>query len=189
MYKKIILIFIFISSLCISGCGKSEDEAFAGVEDIANNNQINIHFDWMDHQLSDEDSSQFYFTLTDTKTHKQGFISCGAVPEEGKLGIKISTEGNVWRIGNIYFEPAQTEYNFLIVGDDEEIDQQLKDAADWSLTPLLDNYHIWLDDVVEYPNMKTEREPIDLCYVTDSNSGTHYLITLNYVWNERVNGK
>lgn len=93
--------------------------------------------------------------------------------KQGKLGIKISTDENVWRIGSLHFEPAQTEYNFLIVGDDEEIDQQIIDTANWSLTPLLDNYHIWLDDVVDYSKIETERESIDLCYVTDSNSGTH----------------
>lgn len=85
MYKKILLILCFVSILCISRCGISKDEAFVGVEDVVDKNQINIHFDWMDHQLSDDDSSQFYFTITDTKTHKQGFLSCGIVPKEGKL--------------------------------------------------------------------------------------------------------
>lgn len=188
MNKKIILIFILITMFFISGCGKSEAEAFTGVEDVANKKQINMYFDWMDHQLSDDDSTQFYFTLTDTKTHEQAFISCGAVPHEGKLGIKISADGKFWRIGSLYYEPAEIEYSFLEVGDDEEIDQTIKDAANWSLTPLLDNYHIWLDDVVDYPNMETEREPIDVCYVTDSSSGSNYLITLTYVWDNRVNG-
>ena len=74
----------------------------------ADEQQINIHFDWMDHPVTDEDSSMIYFTLTDTKTNKQGSISCGAEPEDGKLGIKISTEEDGWKIGSLYYEPAQT---------------------------------------------------------------------------------
>ena len=190
MYKKRLIPVLPIISmliLSISGCGRNGKEAFADVEDIADEQQINIHFDWMDYPITDEDSSMIYFTLTDTKTNKQGSISCGAEPEDGKLGIKISTEEDGWKIGSLYYEPAQTKYSFLILTEEDQVDPQVKRDAEWKLSPLLEDYHIWLDDVVDYPAMETETEPVDICYITDTTSGTHYLVTLTYVWNNRVN--
>lgn len=75
----------------------------------------------------------------------------------------------------------------MILTEEDQVDPQVKRDAEWKLSPLLEDYHIWLDDVVDYPAMETETEPVDICYITDTTSGTHYLVTLTYVWNNRVN--
>ena len=51
----------------------------------------------------------------------------------------------------------------MILTEEDQVDPQVKRDAEWKLSPLLEDYHIWLDDVVDYPAMETETEPVDIC--------------------------
>lgn len=198
MVKKVkTIMLILIVAAIVTGCERTEEEAFAGVEDVADKQQINMHFAWRakDKKFTDLDTFTFSMIISKNGAYHPPMpgeepvydipkgtysIDVGTGPTDGRMGITVFTEGNHWKIGNLYYEPALITYGFT----DDITDQEIIENASWVLYPNieLNNYHIWLDEYVDMPNISEEITPLELFTIKDTNSGIYYVVTLVKVY-------
>ena len=195
--KRFCIICILLGTIILlyTGCGKryTEEAPFKDVEDIANEEQINIHFAHKGKEFDDKD--HYYFDLVIKSKWRQQKISrinCG--PSNKKLGITIITEGNTWSIGNLYdtteifqtFSPDKLKPSLYEESEKQEL-QKIYDNANWRLKPIRDEYHFWIEDYIITVNdslLDNNKKYTDLLYIEDENSGIHFTISLHAIITE-----
>ena len=89
-----------------TGCRKTEENksvVFAGVEQIVNEEQINIHFAWRDKPLEDETcySIDIYESAEGQSKYS---VAREQLVQNGKLGFSVMVNGNTFKFQDLYFE-------------------------------------------------------------------------------------
>lgn len=186
------LIFTILLVLWITGCdGVEQREAFKNVEDVVTAQQINIHFDWRDEKL--EDGILYDINLLECVENDQKYaMTRTQLVENRALGFSITVSGNSFKFQDLYCEENKEEYSsHLYCKDNKEEDglelgqsrYDLFANASWKLEPLLDEYHIYIDDfIVKEDNSNIDKiKPLELFRIIDENSGTQFTYTLRYI--------
>ena len=184
--KKIISsLLILVISMNFTGCGKTNKEnknaAFAGVEQIVSDEQINIHFAWKDKPLEDETSYSINIYESAEGQPKYS-VDRGQMVQDGKLGFSVTVDGNSFKFQDLYFEGNKDIFS----PQPESPRYEIFSDAEWKLEPLLKDYRIYIDDhLLEQSMTKEERESIKelkLFKIVDQNSGFEFLYTLSSLY-------
>lgn len=182
MNRKNIIIYILLISLLLSGCKKNEMDSFKDVEDIVEDHQINIHFAWKNEELQND--TTYSFAIYETSEGEPEYcIDLTFMVVDHKLGMAVKTDGNEWGIENLYIKISREWFRASKENTDRD---KLYLNASWKLEPLLDDYHLWLDDYVA-PYYEQVDYAVELFRLVDENTGKTFTYTLRRVWdNARI---
>lgn len=209
-FNRIVASFITFSciiTLCI-GCQNDasfKDNAFKDAIDIITTEQINIHFAYKNQPLHND-----YFSMQMLMIPEDGItysVNTFAIPVNGKMGLCVKIINNYCEITDLY-----TGQSPCIIGEfDETLAQQIDPKhkiptpytktqnssneymlwlndlyknASWKIQPLMQNYHIWLDDCVRLDGKpaKIEDSPIPLFELIDETTGEKFKIVLTLIY-------
>lgn len=177
-------VLILLISMNFIGCGKTEEEqksvAFAGVEQIVSEEQINIHFAWRDKALEDETCYSIDICES-AEGHPKYSFPREQLVQNGKLGFSVMVAGNTFKFQDLYFEGNKAIFS----PQPDSPRYEIFSNAEWKLEPLLKDYRIYIDDyLLEQSMTREERENIEelkLFKIIDQNSGFEFLYTLSSV--------
>lgn len=177
-------VLILLISMNFIGCGKTEEEhksvAFAGVEQIVSEEQINIHFAWRDKPLEDETCYSIDICES-AEGHPKYSFPREQLVQNGKLGFSVMVAGNTFKFQDLYFEGNKAIFS----PQPDSPRYEIFSNAEWKLEPLLKDYRIYIDDyLLEQSMTREERENIEelkLFKIIDQNSGFEFLYTLSSV--------
>lgn len=184
MKKKCIILLLMVLLFVLSGCRSNvtteNKEAFLDVEDIADEQQINLHFAWKNEELKNNNVYEF---LIEESSEGQVLytIDPSCVVVDDKLGFKIKTNGNSWEIINLYSEINKMSF----FPKESSPNYEFYKNADWKLEPLLDDYHIWLDEYTirgATESSVKEVESLELFNLIDRTSSKKYTYTLKRIF-------
>lgn len=155
-------VLILLISMNFIGCGKTEAEhksvAFAGVEQIVSEEQINIHFAWRDKPLEDETCYSIDICES-AEGHPKYSFPREQLVQNGKLGFSVMVAGNTFKFQDLYFEGNKAIFS----PQPDSPRYEIFSNAEWKLEPLLKDYRIYIDDYLLEQNLMNlkDREIVD----------------------------
>lgn len=176
MKIKYILLTLFVL-LLLSGCIPTANDD--GMSKIANDNQINIYFQWKDIEL--EEGSSFMVVLLEKRDGGLEFTRSRVVTvTESKLALCIRAVSRELSIEDLYLPVGKMR--------NPSFDSVEESSRSWEIQPLLDDYIIYLDDyIVNDPHQDTpSEEPLELCNIIDKNTDETFNYSLLYIYSNDI---
>lgn len=177
-------VLILLICMNFTGCEKitekNKNADFAGVEQVVNKEQINIHFAWKDKTLEDKTSYSIDIYESAEGQPEYSIDRCQLV-QNGKLGFSVTVDGNTFKFQDLYFEGNESTFS----PQPESPRYKIFSNAEWKLEPLLKDYRIYIDDYLLVQSMTLEEreniKQLPLFKIVDTNSGFEFLYTLSSI--------